>query len=274
DTRPIDVAFIGSSLTMCGIHDSLLTEVVSDSLGRRKQIANLGTCFFGRDMHLMMVRRLLKHRKPSHVIVEVRTQENKGLNKSFYKLAQGSEYYSGEIVHSLTNPEVQKQTWKGARIQLRRFLADQFAIDSQRQAYDTVGYVHRFRGKQTMTPTQIPAKKAYQKVPTDLIKGTEFQLNQATGRHYLEEIRDLLHNNGVQFILLYYPTYPDHPDQQPMLLPYYESIADEVWLPPKEIFEPADHFMDPQHLNGIGGWALSQWLVNPLRHSLSTQYED
>ncbi|MEL7062928.1 MAG: hypothetical protein AAFP00_04270, partial [Bacteroidota bacterium] len=131
------------------------------------------------------------------------------------------------------------------------------------------------RGKQTMRPAQIPAKRALKEIPNDLIKGTEFKLSQTTGKHYLEEIRDLLHQNGVRFILLYYPTYPDHPEQRPMLLSYYESVADEVWLPPNEIFEPEGHFMDPQHLNGIGGWALSTWLVDPLSQSLvTTVHED
>ena len=275
DPRPVDVAFIGSSLTMCGIHDSLLTAVLGARLQKSVQVANLGTCFFGRDMHLMMVQRLLAHRLPSHVVLEVRTQENKGLNKSFYKLAKGEEYYSGSWAHTLTNVEVQKQTWKGARVQLRRYLSQQLGWDTTRIDYDTTGYLHRFRGKQTMRPEQIPAKRALKEIPHDLIKGTEFKLSQTTGKHYLEEIRDLLHAKGVRFILLYYPTYPDHADQQPMLQTYYETIADEVWLPPSDIFEPEGHFMDPQHLNGVGGWALSRWLVDPLSQSLvATADED
>ena len=60
--NPVDIAFIGTSHTGCGINDSLLTRKLSEG-SRPIQVANLAYCTKGRNMQKAVMKDLLEQKK-------------------------------------------------------------------------------------------------------------------------------------------------------------------------------------------------------------------
>lgn len=77
DERPIDIAFMGASQTGCAIMDKTIEKLLSDSLGRNINVANLGYCRRGRDIQYVMLKELFRHKKPSILVIEVAEDEPK-----------------------------------------------------------------------------------------------------------------------------------------------------------------------------------------------------
>ncbi len=69
--RPIDVAFIGSSKTMCAVHDALLESNLREAGCTELRIANCGVNWFGTNMQWLLLRHVVEQRKPKIVVVEI-----------------------------------------------------------------------------------------------------------------------------------------------------------------------------------------------------------
>ena len=74
ESDTLDLAFIGSSRTMCAFNDSLMAELGS-SHQEAVSVANLGTCFYGRDLQYLIVKRLLNRRPVRQIVLEIRATE-------------------------------------------------------------------------------------------------------------------------------------------------------------------------------------------------------
>ena len=58
---PIDVAFIGTSHTDCGVDDELLETLIKKQTGDTLHIANFGFCRFGRTLYYAVIKYMLKY---------------------------------------------------------------------------------------------------------------------------------------------------------------------------------------------------------------------
>jgi hypothetical protein len=72
--EPIDVAFIGTSHTLMGVDDRSIQRQLALA-GKRVNVVNLGVIWAGRDLHLLITRELLLHKKPKIVIIEINEHE-------------------------------------------------------------------------------------------------------------------------------------------------------------------------------------------------------
>src|SRR5688500_10631219 len=68
--KNIDVAFIGTSHMMGAVQDSLINELLRKK-GSSIEVANLGFCRGGRDLHYEIVKDILRHKKVKLLVVEV-----------------------------------------------------------------------------------------------------------------------------------------------------------------------------------------------------------
>ena len=85
--NPVDVAFIGSSRTICAVQDSLLENI----LPQPTQFVNLGFCRYGRSLHYAFVKDLLSRHQPACVVLEVNEKESRFSHPDFPYVADGRD---------------------------------------------------------------------------------------------------------------------------------------------------------------------------------------
>lgn len=88
---PIDVAFIGTSHTGCGINDSLIENSLKNEYQVEKNISNLAYCTNGRNIQYPLLQDLLINKKPELIIIEVTENESTNSHQDFPYLADVDE---------------------------------------------------------------------------------------------------------------------------------------------------------------------------------------
>ena len=69
--KPIDVAFIGSSVTMCAVFDHAVEDRLRDSLNRELHLANLGICRHGVNLHAVVAEDVIRRKKPRLLVLSL-----------------------------------------------------------------------------------------------------------------------------------------------------------------------------------------------------------
>src|SRR5258708_2234284 len=97
DDTPIDIAFIGTSHTMNGV-DAAAFEQDIDAAGvrpdgdnRRLHAVNLAVPSYGRDLHWIIARELLTHRKVKVLVLEVFENETRKASPVFVDVADPAD---------------------------------------------------------------------------------------------------------------------------------------------------------------------------------------
>ena len=78
---PVDIAFIGSSRTICAVNDSLLESYLG------VHVANLAFCRYGRSLHYSLFKDLLRKKTPEMVVLEIRAEESRFGHPDFAHIA-------------------------------------------------------------------------------------------------------------------------------------------------------------------------------------------
>ena len=61
--QEIDLAFVGTSRTMCGVQDVEIEKLLASQYGRNLKVANLGVCRNGMNLHYLISRDLFQQKK-------------------------------------------------------------------------------------------------------------------------------------------------------------------------------------------------------------------
>ena len=94
ETKPVDVAILGSSHVAAGFHARRIQEALSAHLGRTATVVHLPSVFYGTDLHYILLRDLLAHRRVGLVLYDVDPNPHIPINPSLHRILQAHEHWS------------------------------------------------------------------------------------------------------------------------------------------------------------------------------------
>ncbi|WP_299248651.1 hypothetical protein [uncultured Cytophaga sp.] len=251
--KPVDVVFIGSSHTLNSINDELITSKLKNLI-----CTNIGYCRLGIDLNYSFAKLIIQHKKPKHIVLEIRESEDRYSHPTFPHLAENKDvllpsiFFNKDIIsniwtHYSYNLEVsQSRIFKNTTIS--PFWETNFGFASQND---------------TITKEIISKLKIQEKVEPNNIFSFEEKFHLTFHRSYVKKIAELCKHNNIQLHFLYIPTYGNI-DNMPN--DYFNYLKyGEVILPPNSIFKNSNNWHDESHLNTTGANQLSLWLSTYMR---------
>jgi len=260
--KPVDVAFIGSSRTGCGIDDKSVSKIISGNKNQTLAALNFGYCRYGRNMDYLIVKFLLENKKPRIIVLECTEDDQGGSHLAFPWIAQTGDLFASTL---LINEKYVSDILGGLESRIR-------------QMRETILKTHR-------DSLPNPEKGDFQYIEAPLFgdslelitesrksqeKNPGLESNQPSADwsnnpsnwftvNYLRCIQRLALEHNVKIFFLYMPSF-GHGKVKPSALHFYPKIG-EVWIPPDSIFNRLDYRRDYVHLNERGGDALAKWLA-------------
>ena len=108
---PIDIAFLGSSHTICGVDDGFLSEKIEGL-----EVANLGYCRLGRNLNYVLLKELVSQNEVQQIIIEVREKEDRFSHPIFPYMARSEDvmlpklFFNQKCFTVLLRPQLQKRS--------------------------------------------------------------------------------------------------------------------------------------------------------------------
>ncbi len=251
---PIDIAFIGSSHSIHAFQEEKIEEI----LGTGNHLVNLGYCRYGRNMEFVILKLLLKHKKPKLVVIEVHEDEEKNSHDIFPYLAEADDLL---FLPTMINRDYFSDLFTGFSARLESFKAQYlFKKSYPAPQPELYGYAasDRIASDTEMTENKIAWKNRLKQHHSELIKkiGLKFPLA------YLNEMTNLLTERNIPFVFVYLPESGSELNE-PKHVNYYKTLA-PVLIPPTYIFEDRTNWMDASHLNDKGSAELSVWIAGEI----------
>jgi len=270
DTSAIEIAFLGSSHTMCAVSDALL-ETLLDEAGGGPQVANLGLCRLGRTMTWALTRRLMARSQPPRwLIVEVRVTEDRFSHPDYPYLASGADLLGA---YPFWHQRYLEQLGQGllARFQDARYALLGLPLPEAPPYVGRHGFV--LGGERLyISPEQVPNRPLLRR-PAEGWEAWTYAESLRFPMHYLERAVQAAQAQGTRVAFLYLPAMGRPAAQRPLELARYQAWG-PVWEPPADILDPVEHWMDPAHLNEIGAEALTRWLAGQIRLAEAEEIEE
>lgn len=247
---PIDIAFIGSSRTICGVNDSLLESCLN------VYVANLGFCRYGRSLHYALFKDLLRKKSPKTLVLEVHEEESRSGHPDFSHIAD---------MEDLLLPV----SFKNWLMQLVDGVQDRVGYHAKKMlgdlpAYDAAGnsMPYHFVAHPGKANAAALAKVKNRKTQKAGKIRLEPPWSRRISKKYLWEIVALAMHHQVEVKFLYLPSYGAL-ETQPAELEFYKKYG-EVLLPPAPFSQSPEYRVDEDHLNDEGAMLLTEWLAGNL----------
>lgn len=253
NTKPIDVAFIGTSHTGCGVNDSLIEKKVD-----RLSVANLAYCTKGRNIHYLVAKQLIETKKPKIIFLEVMEYETVASHKDFPLIANNKALINSFSVHNL---DFYSDLVSGIKY---RFYFNRNELQNSNKYTAPVNSKEDFN----YTPFHFTADSLFlaksfannQKKYKQQSESSLTTINYSFPESYAKNIAELAKSNGIKIYFLYLPSLGNI-DQRPLNIKFYESLG-EVLIPPKSIYYDKSKWVDGEHFNYEGSKVLSNWLAD------------
>jgi hypothetical protein len=254
---PVDVMFLGSSHTINGIwDDSIERQIYPSTL----HVVNFGYCRYGMNLQYVLLKEILKEKKPRLVFLEVREDENRYSHPVFPYLADALDVF---LATPFFNRDIVRDYFDSFLYRLKILKVQYFCRDS----------VVPFRTGESgfMGSADTASKALLEKAGVELRKMKRLQdplgrwFYMTWPRIYLKKIAALCVENGIHLKFIYLPQYGSQL-KEPMEMSEYRKYG-EVLIPPHEIFADPGNWGDENHLNHAGAAKLSAWLAGQIRKS-------
>lgn len=251
--KPIDIAFLGTSHTGCGINDSLLEKLT------HKKIANLAYCTKGRNIQYPITKDLLATKKPTYVIIEVTEDEYSTSHKDFAYIADVEDVFSPQFAY---NPSIFNAFFELLQVRftyIRQSLKKEQTTTPPFFAENDYSYIpfNFTANKNDMERHKKNNAKKY-KNKTSFVR----KIKISSPKKYLSKTCNLLIENNITPIFLYIPSYGTT-IKKPLEYDFYKQYG-EVWIPPTFIFYNPENWVDGEHLNSNGSQEIAVWLSEKL----------
>lgn len=249
---PVDIAFLGSSHTINGIDD----RIISESLTPIKA-ANFAYCRLGRNLDYVLLKEILKKKKISKLVVEVREREDRYSHPVFPYIASTPDVVYPFLIF---NRDTFKDIWYHLSYKIETgqdVIYKRDSIPDYRQ--EDFGFAGHYDTALASLLDEIKIKRNLpKKEESKYMK--EFHLNYPRG--YLRKISQICKENQIALCFLYLPSYGNQ-NKVPEALSLYEELG-IILIPPDTIFDNPLNWHDENHLNINGARLLSQWLADQL----------
>ncbi|MFT7343435.1 MAG: hypothetical protein ACI9XP_000008 [Lentimonas sp.] len=250
--KPIDIAFLGSSHSVNGINDKIITDNLKNGIA-----VNLSYCRLGRNLSFSILKELIGQKKPKHLILEVREDEDRYSHPIFPYIARTSDVL---LPNPFFNRDILSDMWTHIKYKTE-LLQDMIFHRDDKSPNELSDY--GFAASED-TASIVSLEEAKQKRSAPNQKLTEFERNFQMNfpRTYLRKIHDLCIRNKVRITFLYLPAYGSS-KKKPMELTTYRKYGEVLFIP-KLIMENQNYWHDEEHFNQAGAQALSLWVSSKI----------
>ena len=274
DPTPIDVAFIGSSRTGRSVNTARLQKALAEQ-GVSAHAVNFHIVKTGRDMHYVIAKELLTHRKVKLLVVEMTELEDRKSHPDFIFLADPSDVlrapmfinlsYLSDLARlpgrqtdlfletrmdglGLRKPDFVAPAYQGPNLDWTEYLD---TLDGQRHPLTTH---HSREQMEELRRTQEASI-----TPAVLPKSLE-KLEFKVPRHYISAILELAREQGTKVVFLYAPRYAG-PASPP---PYDDLYSSFPLINPEPLLHDYQIWADATHVNWEGSKIITDFVASEL----------
>lgn len=251
-SKAIDVAFLGSSHTINGVNDSLI------SIRSGLEVCNLGYCRLGRDLTYVLMKELLPSKNTQTFIIEVLPEENPFSHPVFAYLADASQLLD---VQTPINRSYLPNLYNGILARWDYVKQDMF---NEPYPFNYVLNSHYgFTTNGFMADTnELNKMQRRREAKRGRKNDWNTMINTPFPKAWLNSIHSLAMLNHAKIIFLYLPPYGS-PEREPIKSTLFKEIG-EIWIPPDSILINKSNWYDHEHLNAKGANLLSEFLVEKI----------
>jgi len=273
----IDIAFMGTSHTGCGINDKLIEDSIQTNLNTKLNVTNIAYCGGGRNLDIVVLKDLIKNKTPKIVFIELRN-ENDPFHKDYGIIAPTKDLlfppsYSGKYFSNIYDgicsrwSQVREKYIFGPKLEINglQSLEEQLHLNKIPSNFGIYQ-----KKKKIILSNNNSKEHSFVDVFKDTIKTEkanayaqeEVKLN-FTDEKCMQKIVEILKENNISYYFLYIPSYSKYAETQIKQSPYAQMGT--VLFPPETIFKNANLWIDTEHLNLAGATELSVWLSKEIQ---------
>ena len=258
NATPIDIAFLGTSHTGCGINDSLIETTLVNDYAFNKKVANLAYCTNGRNIQYPLMEDLLTTKNPEIVIIEVTEDESTNSHQDFPYLADLKDVFQPSFNFAFINDSY--VAFSSRFMFTRKRMTKTLEVKTPDNKMNNYSYVpfHFFADKEALKNHQKNQVNRHKKNKIDFLR----EMKVSYPKKYLQKIIDLTVNKNIKVIFLYLPSYGSTL-KEPLEYHFYKEFG-EVWIPPDSIFTNTENWVDGEHLNANGSSELAAWVTKKI----------
>jgi len=262
--NPVDVAFFGSSRTIHAVHETKVETSFYQTNNYPINIVNLGYCRLGRNLQYVILKDILKTKSPKLIVLEVREREDKNSHPVFPYLANNIEVLNPVVFY---NRDIIQDMYLGLISRLEYFRETILGNIVKDSIPNMDNYGYGF-SSDTADFNQLEKTRLKSQVRYDLVNmGKPSNFSYRFPRKYIEKISQLAQDNNVNLAFFYNPSY-GMPLDKPLEYSFYEQFG-EVWIPPIEIINNPNNWMDPEHLNNNGADELKKFIATKIMDQIN-----
>jgi hypothetical protein len=256
--NPVDVMFFGSSHTINGIMDELIEKRLNNP---SVHVVNFGYCRYGVNIYYVLLKEVLRSKKPKVLLLEVREDEDRYSHPVFPYIADASDIF---LATPFFNRDLVRDYFDSFLYRLRILKAEYFNKDSL-VPFKTNDFGFMGSGD-TASRALLARVKLDHGRPKARLTSPERSFYMTYPRIYLKKLSDLCIENNIRLIFLYLPEYSSQ-EKEPLEMITYRKYG-HVLIPPDEIFKDPDNWGDENHLNRAGAGKLSEWVAGQIRKNM------
>ena len=276
----IDIAFMGTSHTGCGINDQLIEDSIQSNLNTTLNVTNIAYCGGGRNLDIVVLKDLIQNKKPKVVFIELRN-ENDALHKDYGIIAPTidllfppdfSEKYFSNLYDGIRSrwSQLRDEYIFGPKLEINALqpIAEQLHLN--KIPNDFAIYQKK---KKIILSNNNSQKHSFLEVFKDTIK-TEKAITYAqegiktnfSDEKCMLKIVELLKKNNIAYYFIYIPSYEKYAENEIKKSPYAEMGT--ILFPPEIIFKNSNLWIDTEHLNLAGATKLSKWVSQEVQKNI------
>lgn len=251
--KSVDIVFLGSSHFINGINDQFIEESLKE---HNHNVVNLGYCRLGRNFSYVLFKEILESKKPKHLILEVRGDEDRYSHPIFPYIGHSSDVL---LANPLFNRDIFSDIWTHISYKIavtQDVIYGTKAVEISDQSF---GFASSADTASLIYMDEVKEKRANKRAELSKI---ERNFHMFFARTYLDKINLLCVENNVKLWFLYIPEYgryTDHPKEYNTYIKY-----GQVLIPPLTIFDNQENWGDENHLNQTGAIKLSKWVSSEI----------
>ena len=253
NNKKIDIAFIGSSHTINGINDKLISERL-----KTKEAVNFGYCRFGRNLSYVLLKEIYERKKIKQLILEVTENEDQYSHPIFPFIASSKDVI---FPNPFFNRDLIADIWSHFVFKVE-MLQETCYNKTPNTPFSTSDF-GMLNATDTASVTILNATKSLVNNKSKFEQ--DFRANYA--RVYLKKISDFCKENKIKLTFLYLPSYAERL-AKPVEYQTYRKYG-KVLIPPNRILNKQANWFDENHLNLTGANELSIWVSDQIDKKVS-----
>lgn len=251
---PANIIFLGSSHTVNGIMDDAIQRKINLP---SVHVVNFGYCRYGTNIYYVLLKEILRAKRPGILFLEVREDESRYSHPVFPYIADARDIF---LATPFFNRDMVRDYYNSFLFRLKVLKVQYFKRDSAVEA--RTGEFGYMGSADTASKSYLAKIRSDNAKPRTQLPSLERNFYMTYPRIYLKRLSELCIENKIRLCFLYIPQYGSA-CKEPREMAAYAGYGD-VLIPPGEIFEDQDNWFDENHLNRAGATKLSEWVADRL----------